>query len=120
MQTTSVKLELKLLIGLYLIILQRFPNKILSKQILNEVPTELQYVERNVLMKEVKTQNLLTFQLGTQQGINIAIRIIIGFQQRDRQGSRSLNNDTFYRPPVTSAQCIIGTKKYPESGFLLN
>ena len=31
-----------------------------------------------------------------------------------------MNNDTFYRPLVTSAQCIIGTEKYPDGGILLN
>ena len=29
-------------------------------------------------------------------------------------------NDTFYRPLVTSAQCIIGTEKYPDSAISLN
>ena len=29
-----------------------------------------------------------------------------------------MNNDTFYRLPVTSAQCIIETEKYPDSGIL--
>ena len=45
---------------------------------------------------------------------------IVGFQQRDRQNSQNLNNDTFYRPPVTSAQCNIGTEKHPDSSILLN
>ena len=31
-----------------------------------------------------------------------------------------MKNDTFYRPKVTSATCIIGTEKYPDSGILLN
>ena len=31
-----------------------------------------------------------------------------------------MNNDTFYRPLVTSAQCIIGTEKYPGSSILIN
>ena len=31
-----------------------------------------------------------------------------------------MNNDTFYRPPVTSAQCNIGTEKYTDSAILLN
>ena len=31
-----------------------------------------------------------------------------------------MNNDTFCRLLVTSAQCIIGTEKYPDSGILLN
>ena len=93
---------------------------VLSNQILNKIPTELQYIERSVFMKEVNTQNLWNFALGTQEGINVPIWIIIGFQQQDRQNSQNENNDTFYRPPVTSAQCIIGTEKYPDSGILLN
>ena len=71
-------------------------------------------------MKEVNTQNPWNFELGTQAGINVPIWIIIGFQQSDRQISQNENNDTFYRPSVTSAQCIIGTEKYPDSGILLN
>ena len=31
-----------------------------------------------------------------------------------------MNNETFYRPPVSLAQCIIGTEKYPDSGVLIN
>ena len=31
-----------------------------------------------------------------------------------------MNNDTFVRLPVTSAQVIIGTERYPDSGILLN
>ena len=67
-------------------------------------------------MKEVNTQNLWTFELVTQEGINVPIWIIIRFRQHDQ----NLNNDTFYRPPVTSAQCIIGNQKYPESAILLD
>ena len=71
---------------------------ILSKQILSKVPTELQYVERSVFMKEVNTQNLWTFELGTQERINVPIWNIVGFQQKDRQDSQKLNNDKFYGP----------------------
>ena len=31
-----------------------------------------------------------------------------------------MNNDTFCRLPVVSAECIIGTEKYPDAGILLN
>ena len=31
-----------------------------------------------------------------------------------------MNNDTFCRLPVTSAQCIIGTENSPDAGILLN
>ena len=71
-------------------------------------------------MKEVNTQNFWTFELGTQEGINVPIWIIVGFQQMDRQNNQNLNNDTFVRLPVISAQCIMGTEKYPDSAILLN
>ena len=92
----------------------------LMTQIKKNTPTLLHYPERSVFMKEVNTQNLWTFELGTQEGINVPIWIFVAFQQNDRQNNQNLNNDTFYRPLVTSAQCIIGTEKYPDSGILLN
>ena len=58
---------------------------ILSKQILSKTPTEVKYPERSVIMKEVNTQNFWTFELGTQEGINIPIWIPVVFQQNDRQ-----------------------------------
>ena len=89
-------------------------------QIKKNTPTQLNYIEKSVFMKEVNTQNLWTFELGSQEGINVPIWIFVAFQQNDRQNDQNLNNDTFYRPLVTSAQCIIGTEKYPDSGILLN
>ena len=71
-------------------------------------------------MKEVNTRNFWTFELGTQEGINVPIWFIVGFQQRDRQGSQNLNNFTFSRPSITSANCNIGTEKYPDSAISLN
>ena len=94
-------------------------NKLMT-QIKKNSPTLLHYPERSVFMKEVNTQNLWTFELGTQEGINVPIWIFVVFQQNDRQNDQNLNNDTFYRPLVTSAQCIVGTEKYPDSGILLN
>ena len=93
---------------------------ILSKQISSKTPTDLRYVERSVFMKEVNNQNLWNFDLGSQERMNLPIWIIIGFQQQDRQDSQNLKNDTFCRLPVVSAQCIIGTEKYPDAGILLN
>ena len=52
--------------------------------------------------------------------MNVPLWIIKGFQQRNRQDSQDLTKDTFCRLPVTSAQCIIGTEKYPDAGILLN
>ena len=94
-------------------------NKLMT-QIKKNTPTQLNYVERSFFMKEVNTQSLWTFELGTQEGINVSIWIFVAFQQNDRENDQNLNNDTFYRPLVTSAQCIIGTENYPDSGILIN
>ena len=94
-------------------------NKLMN-QIKKNTPTLLHYQERSVFMKEVITQNHWTFELGTQEGINVPIWIFVAFQQNDRQNDHNLNNDTFYRPLVSSAQCIIGTEKYPDNSILLN
>ena len=51
--------------------------------------------------------------------MNVPTWIIIGFQQRNRQDSQNLKNDTFCRLPVVSAQCIIGTGKYFDTGIFL-
>ena len=94
-------------------------NKLMN-QIKKNTPTLLHYPERSVFMKEVNTQNLWTFELGTQEDINVSVWMFVAFQQNDRQNDQNLNNDTFYRPLVTSAHCIIGIEKYPDSGILLN
>ena len=91
----------------------------LQTQIKNKTPTNLHYPERSVFVK-VNTQNFWTFELGTQEGVNVPIWIFAAFQQHDRQHNQTLNNDTFYRMPVSSAQCIIGTEKYPDSAIFLN
>ena len=49
-------------------------NKLMT-QIKKNHQTLLHYPERSVIMKEVKTQNLWTFELGTQEGINVPIWI---------------------------------------------
>ena len=71
-------------------------------------------------MKKVNNQNLWKFELGSHENVNVPIWIKIGFQQRDRQDSQNLTNDTFCRLPIVSAQCNIGTEKYPDAGILLN
>ena len=89
-------------------------------QIKHKTPTNLHYPERSVFMKEVNAQNFWTFELGTQEGINVPIWVYVVFQQMDRQNDQNLNNDTFVRLPVISAQVVIGTEKYPDNSVLLN
>ena len=95
-------------------------QSILFKQILSKTPTLIQYPERSVFMKEVNTQNFWTFELGRNEGFNIPSWIFVVFQQNDRQHDQNLNNDTFVRLPVISAQVVIGTERYPDSAILIN
>ena len=44
---------------------------LVSQQIFGRTPTELQYVERSVFIKEVKTQNPWTFEIGSEEGIKM-------------------------------------------------
>ena len=62
----------------------------------------------------------MDFELRTQEGIKVGIWIYVFFQQSDRQHDQNLNNDTFHRMPVTSAQVVIGTERYPDNSVLLN
>ena len=75
----------------------------LMTQIKKNTPTLLHYPKRSIFMKEVNTQNLWTFELGTQEGNNVPIWIFVAFQQNDRQNDQNLNNDAFFKPLVTSA-----------------
>ena len=95
-------------------------KSILSKQIINKTPTQIQYPERPVFMKEVNTQNFWTFELRAQDGISIPTWIFVAFQQNDWQHDQNLNNNTFVRLPVISDQVVIGTERYPDSAILLN
>ena len=70
-------------------------------QIVKKMATELQFSQRSVFMKQVNTQNLWTFELGTQEGVNVPIWIFVIFQQSEREHDQNLNNDTFYRMLVT-------------------
>ena len=40
--------------------------------------------------------------------------------QRDQFNQQHQNNDTFYRPSVVNAQCIIGSEKFPDAGKNFN
>ena len=89
-------------------------------QITKKTPTELHYPEKSVFMKEVNTQNFWPCELVTQESINVLIRFYVVFQQNDRQRDQNMNNDSFYRMPVTTAQCFIGNEKHPDSDIFLN
>ena len=71
-------------------------------------------------MEVVNTESLWNFEVGTQEGINVPIWTFVFFKQSNREHNQNLSNDTFCRLSVTSAQCIIGTDRCPDSAILLN
>ena len=87
-------------------------------QITKKPPANLHYPEK--FTKKVKTQIFWTFELGTQEGVNILVWIYVVFQKSDRQHDQKLNSETSYWIPATSAQIVIGTENYRDDSFLLN
>ena len=95
-------------------------QNIILNQIVKKMVTGFYYPERSVFMEEVNNQNLWTFEFRTQESINVPTWSYVGFQRNDRQNDQNLINDTLFRLPIASAQCIIGNEKYHDTGFLLN
>ena len=88
--------------------------------IVSKTPTELTYIKQSSYMKDVTTGNKWTFELGIGDGIDIPVYIIVGFMQRHQFNQQHQNNDTFFRPSVVNAQCIIGSEKFPDAGITYN
>ena len=62
---------------------------------LSKTATEVKHVKRSVIIKEVNTQNFWTFDLGTPEGKNVPVWIVVAIQQRDRQDLQIFINDIF-------------------------
>ena len=58
--------------------LSRDQQQIISKQILGKIPTDLQFVERSIFMKRVTTRIIWSFDLRTQEEMNVPIRFSKG------------------------------------------
>ena len=95
-------------------------RKILYNQIISKLLTDLHYPEISVFIKELNNEHFWSFEIETQEEINVPVWVYVLFQQNERQHDRNSNNDTFYRMRVSSVQVNIGTEKYPDSGSFLN
>ena len=85
-------------------------EKLLLEHIISRAATELSFIKRSSYMKVVTNENNWTFALGVGDGIDIPIYVTVGFIQRDQFNQQHQNNDTFHRPSVVNAQCIIGSE----------
>ena len=71
-------------------------------------------------MKDVLTENNWTFELGVGDGSDISIHVIVAFKRRDQFNQQHQNFDTFHRPSVVNAQCIVASEKLPDAGINCN
>ena len=78
----------------------------------SKAATALSDNKRSAYMKDVSNERNWTFKFEVGDGIAIPFYVIVGFMQRDQLNQQHQNNDTFYRPSVVNAHCIIGSKKY--------
>ena len=70
-------------------------------------------------MKDVTTENQWTFEFALRDLFDVAIHVIVRFMQRAQFNQQHQSTDTFYRPYVVMAQCVIGSDKYTEAGKFL-
>ena len=53
-------------------------------------------------------------------GNNVSANTIGGSMQRGQSNQQHQNIDTFYRPSVVNAECIIGSGEIPDAGIKSN
>ena len=91
-------------------------QQLVMDQTLDKDPTELFYMERIVFRKDVNTNNIRTFELGSS-GESTPSFITVGFQARNKIDSQTHDIAIFDRLPVSNAVCKIGSEKYPDDGI---
>ena len=89
-------------------------RKLMLGHIVSEIAAELSYIKRSSYMEDVTAENNWTFEPGVGHGIDIPFYVIAGFLQRDQFNQQHENIDTFFKPSVVNAQCIIGNQKLPD------
>ena len=85
--------------------------------IVSQAATELSYTKRLSYMKDVTTEKTWSFELAVGDGIGIPIYVLVGFMQTDLFNQQHPNSDTFYRPTIVNAQCLIGSGKFTDDGI---
>ena len=89
-------LEIKLINinGMYLTLNLLFPSKVYHLHKFQVRHPEIFDILNVPFFKEVYNQKLRNPEISSQESMNVLVWIIIGFQQRERQTSQILNNDT--------------------------
>ena len=98
-----------------------FPNisqhELMFEHIVSRAAKQLTYIKISSYTKDVTTENIWTFELGVQKCSDVPFYVIVGFVQRDQFNQQHQNNDTFCRPTVVNAQCIIVSEQFSNAGI---
>ena len=95
-------------------------QKLILGHFVSKTPIELSSKKRSSFLKDVCTEKNCTFALGVGEVVYIPIYVLVGFMPRHQFNQQHQNNDTFYRPSVVNAQCILGSKIFPDAGINCN
>ena len=95
-------------------------QKLMLGHMVSKAATELSFIKRSSNMKDKTSENNWTCELGVGDGIDKPIYVIVGFMQRDHFNQHHRSNNTFCRPSVVNAQCIIEGEKLPDAGTNCN
>ena len=68
-------------------------------------------------MEDLSTENNWTYELGVEKVVDVSFYVFVGFMPIVQFYQQTQNNDTFYQPSVTNAQCDISTERYPDLGI---
>ena len=84
------------------------------------MPTELSWIKRFVCSKDVQQQSELNFNFDVIEGKSLPIFVIVSFQQSYRLNVQLWKKNSFRRPPVKLAKCLIGNERYTDGSIFLN
>ena len=83
------------------------------EKIASRSATEKLYDKGPVHFEDVSIENLWTFVLGVEKGLEFPV----GFIRRETFHQQTHFNDTFYQPSFSIAQCNKCTENFPDVGI---
>ena len=81
------------------------------------MPTKLSYFGQSIFAKDETTINVWIFEWRVETWIHVLIHLIVGVPTRIRIRHQRIDNDVFWIPTISRAQCILGTESYPDASM---
>ena len=83
------------------------PN-LLLEHLVSRAATNLTYIKRTVITRDVTTETIWTFELEIEKGKEVQIYIVVWFMHKYKILIHSVGQ-------LSTAQSIIGTENYPDA-----